>query len=372
MASTAPVVDPINTLRILPQLPVTTFNLKGGYVPTPKIWINFICNDIAIVPGQAMSFLIRFTPTRKLDLGNSLVWYLYEVNDDGNPLYAEDSSWLWKEDVTSQLSALKPNEALTVSLGPQFPQASQNTNIYKVGWHNLGVFLRDEKCHDLVGGPYMSNSDSLKVVFETVDDTWWQWVNFPIGVYPWKSQGYQITVRFINQCGAASPSKLATVLTGNIKLLETNILHKGQQSEQPETNFPFAMKAPGSAVDALFDIKPKTWEWHMPGTYILNGDLFRKYGYESVLDMNDQYGNVYPARVLGVDGIRVCVSQQKIAADAIAEAAFTCWVTFSALAVAASACIPCAAVLSAIASGFATALGIAGKIADDRAMARSW
>ena len=162
------------------------------------------------------------------------------------------------------------------------------------------------------------------------------------------------------------------MLTGNIKLFETNILHKGQQSEQPETNFPFAMKAPGSPVDALFDIKPKTWEWHMPGTYILNGDLFRKYGYESVLDMNDQYGNVYPARVLGVDGIRVCVSQQKIAADAIAEAAFTCWVTFSALAVAASACIPCAAVLSAIASGFATALGIAGKIADDRAMARSW
>src|SRR6267378_4458225 len=200
MASIA-AVTPIDTLRILPQLPVTTFNLKGGPAAFPKIWINFICNDITIVPGQAISFMIRFTPTRKLDLGNSLVWYLYEVNDDGNQLHAEDSSWLWKEDVTSQLLALKPNEALTVSAGPQFPQASQNTNIYKVGWHNLAVFLKDKDGHDLVDGPYMRNNDSLKVVFETVDDTWWQWVNFPISsvVYQWKNQGYQITVRFINE-----------------------------------------------------------------------------------------------------------------------------------------------------------------------------
>lgn len=338
------------------------FNRKGPS-QIPQLWIALNLDDVAIVPGQPISFSVGLTPTGKLDLGNNIVAGLYEVNDQGTPAYPQPNL-LWSKDITADLLALKPYETLTIAPGQQSPPPAQFTRIYTVGPHNLAVVLTDKSQIDLPGGPYASASEQLSVVYENIDDSWWQWLDPQLRAFEWKNQPYQVNGRFFNKCVNLGSLKPPTVFqTGAIAFTEIDKTHPKDTSESIVAVNNLSQ---GGQMDAVVSYVAKNWEWHMPGTYTPDGDIIRTYTYNVLLNnLKDQYGNIYPPRAVPGIAVRVFVSDQKVVADGVAVTAFGVWALFSFLAAAASACIPCAAALSAVASGAATTLGIAGKIADD-------
>jgi hypothetical protein len=341
-------------------------NLKGPG-SGPKLWMPFSLDDLAIVPGQAISFSLGITPTQTLNLGNDITVGLYEVNDQGERAYPQPS-WLWSQKITADLLALKPYETLTIEPGPQSPQPTQFSHIYTVGEHNLAMFLTDAMGNDLPGGPYSSTVEGLSVVFESIDDSWWEWLDPQLRTFEWKNQPYQVNGRFHNKFVDLSLKPPTIFVSGAFSFVEVDKAHKNDTSESIVTInsvYPQGLSQQGQ-MDAVVSYVAKNWEWHMPGTYTPDGDIIRTYTYSVLLNnLKDQYGNVYPPRALPGIAVRVFVSDQKLAADGVAVGAFATWATFSLLATVASGCIPCAAVLSRIASGAATTLGIAGKIADD-------
>jgi hypothetical protein len=224
------------------------------------------------------------------------------------------------------------------------------------------VLLTDDKYTKLPG--VVSSLDSLSVVLENVEDSWWEWLVANQRSFEWKNQAIPVSGRFHN-FSVELPMKMPTKMSGTISITEVDVNHKNETSE---TQVQFKDILPGlvGQADAAVTYPAKNWEWHMPGTYAPDGDIFRRYSYSPQLsNLTDQYGNGYPTRTFPGIGVFVFVSNQKLAANGIAFAAFGTWILFSGLAQLASACIPCAAALGAIASGAATTLGISGKVADD-------
>lgn len=148
-----------------------------------KLYLYFLLDQASIVPGQAISFSIHMTPTTQLNLG-AVGAAVYLVNDQGTPIGP-----LWWSGLLPKgdIAALQPKQTYTFTPGLIPCPAALQSLAYSQGVHYFSCVLTGTGADS---GPYQA-FDWLWVVLESIDQTWWQWVNPSPQVYAtyqWKNQ----------------------------------------------------------------------------------------------------------------------------------------------------------------------------------------
>jgi hypothetical protein len=183
---------------------------------------------------------------------------------------------------------------------PQNPAVA--SSLYKIGAKALTLTLTASQ-----GGSF-TDQETLTVVPESVNASWWTWTSPPSDV-AWK-QAYTPAGTFTNHSQWAAASATLTLYE------DENFAEPGKAHDTVTTD---AAVPPGTSVDRSFASITQNWSWIVPGAWIVTGPGSKVFVYTAHFTVKDQYGNGYPEVISPMLPVTVTVSGLKIGLGATAQ-----------------------------------------------------
>jgi hypothetical protein len=254
----------------------------------------------AVFPGEAVLLSWRIQ-NFCADLGKVTARILYQ----GNQLYKSTA-------IAVGLQDAEKGEDVVLNL-----TAAGAPNFYKIGTSTLTLEVTGTGTDP---GPYTTTT-TVTVTREPVSGTWAFTLPAPGTRVAWKA-AYTVAGRLTNPTHA-------TMTPASIVLDETST---AVGPIQLNASMPIGAIAPG-AFDSEAWSRLQNWSWLFPGVWQASGapqgDAFV---YTVTFDMQDEFGNSYPAVTSTSLTVGVAVSTAKLALAATAAAMFDIGVTLTALA----------------------------------------